>query len=186
MTAACLIFIARPAAVFLCLLSSPFTIRERLFFSWVGLRGAAPIILATFPLMAGIPQSNLIFNIVFFVVLTSVLLQGTSIPLTARWLQVDAPLSKQRTYPIEYNPHSGFKSELKELIIPSDSIAIGKKIFELRLPPEGLIVLIARGNEFILPSGMTSLEQGDTLLVLADSEVFRRMSAEINTPRSGS
>lgn len=183
LAAACLIFVARPVAVFLCLLPGPFTIRERLFVSWVGLRGAAPIILATFPLMAGIPQSDLIFDIVFFVVLTSVLLQGTSIPLTARWLQVDAPLSKQRTYPIEYNPDSGFKSELKELIIPEDSIAIGKKIFELGLPPGGLIVLIGRENEYILPSGTTSLENGDTLLVLADSEVFRRMSAEINTKR---
>lgn len=184
--AVCLVFIARPAAVFLCLLPSPFNIKEKLFISWVGLRGAAPIILATFPLMAGIQQSNLIFDVVFFVVLTSVLLQGTSIRLTARWLKLDAPMPEQRTYPIEYNPDSGFKSELKEVTIPPDSRMIGKKIYETGFPPGGLIVLVVRGKEYILPNGSTSLEEGDILLILADRDVFSRIASEIETKQQAS
>ncbi|HEY7355592.1 MAG TPA: potassium/proton antiporter, partial [Ktedonobacterales bacterium] len=80
-----LIFLARPVSVLLCLLLTSMPLNEKLFVSWVGLRGAAPIILATFPLLAGTGQARLIFNLVFFIVLTSILLQGTSIPLVARW-----------------------------------------------------------------------------------------------------
>jgi cell volume regulation protein A len=180
----CLIFVARPAAVFLSLLPSSFSLRERLFVSWVGLRGAVPIILATFPLLAGIPQADLIFNVVFFVVLTSVLLQGTSIRFVAKWLGLDAPMPQQRVYPIEFNPESGFKSELNEVIIPAGSKVIGKKLVELRLPPGGLIVLIARGSEYLLPSGATSLADGDTLLILAEKDIFAKIVSEINTKRS--
>lgn len=184
LVAVCLILVARPAGVFLSLLPSPFSLREKVLVSWVGLRGAVPIILATFPFLAGILQANLIFNVVFFVVLTSVLLQGTTIQFVARWLKVDAPLHEQRIYPIEFNPESGFKSELNELIIPAGSQVIGKKLVELKLPPECLIVLIARGNEYVLPSGQTSLSGGDALLVLAEKDVFGRVVAEVNTPKT--
>ncbi|MCP9464562.1 MAG: potassium/proton antiporter [Nitrospira sp.] len=85
---------ARPVAVFLTLAFTRLTVREKTMIAWVGLRGAVPIILATFPLLAGIPQAPMMFNLVFFIVLTSVLLQGTSIPLVARWLQVDVPLER--------------------------------------------------------------------------------------------
>lgn len=81
-----LMLVARPAAVYLTLLPASLTAKEKLLVSWVGLRGAVPIILATFPLIAGLPQAEMIFNLVFFIVLTSVLLQGTSLPLVARWL----------------------------------------------------------------------------------------------------
>ncbi len=180
----CLILVARPAGVFLSLLPSPFSFREKVFISWVGLRGAVPIILATFPFLAGILQADLIFNVVFFVVLTSVLLQGTTIQFLAKWLKVDAPLHQQRIYPIEYNPDSEFKSELNELIIPAGSQVIGKKLVDLKLPPECLIVLIVRGNEYVLPSGQTFLSDGDALLILADRDVFGKVLAEVNTPRA--
>lgn len=176
-----LMFVARPLAVFLCLLPSRFTTGERVLVSWVGLRGSVPIILATFPLMAGIAEAEQIFNVIFFVVLTSVLLQGTTIQLAARWLGVDAPLQEQRVYPIEFNPDSGFKGELNELVIPAGSKVVGKKLVELGIPQECLIVLIVRGNEYILPSGATSLAGGDTLLVLSDKETFARIVSEINT-----
>ena len=87
-----LMVFARPVAVFVTLAFASLTIKEKTMVAWVGLRGAVPIILATFPLLAGIPQATTIFNLVFFIVLTSVLLQGTSIPLVARWLGVDEPL----------------------------------------------------------------------------------------------
>jgi len=181
LTAACLMFVARPLAVFLCLLPSPFTMREKTLISWVGLRGSVPVILATFPLQAGIPQAEMIFNVIFFVVLTSVLLQGTSIQRVATWLGLDAPLQEHRIYPLEFNPDSGYKSGLNELVVPAGSKAAGKKLVDLRLPGKSLIVLIARGNEYVLPSGSTSLAEGDTLLILAEKETFDRIRSEIFT-----
>lgn len=179
--AACLMFIARPMSVLVCLLpATTLPMRKKALVSWVGLRGAVPIVLATYPLVAKIPQAELIFNVVFFVVLTSVLLQGTSIPLVARWLGVDAPLVTKRVYPIEYTPVSGLKSELQELPIPPGSNVIGKAIVELGLPAGVLIALMARGEEFLVPSGGTTLQAGDALLILADKEQFDRLQLQIN------
>jgi len=180
--AACLMFVARPVSVFLGLLPSALGWREKTFVSWVGLRGAAPIILATFPLLAGVPQADLIFNVVFFVVLTSVLLQGTSLPLAARWLRTDAPAAPRRAYPIEYTPVGGFRSELKELPIPSDSTMSGKAIVELGLPEDFSIVLVARDKDFLVPSGGTVLQAGDTLLVLSDQGAFDQVLAKSARP----
>ena len=170
--AGCLMLVARPASVFISLFPSRMHWREKTFISWVGLRGAAPIILATFPLLAGLGKAPLIFNVVFFVVLLSVLLQGTSIPRVARWLKVSALVAPQRVYPIEYTPMEGLKGELKELPIPADSNMTGKAIFELELPDEFLVILIARNNDFLMPSGGTVLQGGDTLLVLSDKKSF--------------
>jgi cell volume regulation protein A len=177
--AACLMFLARPLSVFASLLPSALNWRAKAFISWVGLRGAVPIILATFPLLAGVAQANAIFNLVFFIVLTSVLLQGTSLTMVARWLKLDAPATPRRVYPIEYLPVGGFKSELKELLVPPDSYMHGKAIFELGLPPEFLIVLIARENDFMLPTGGTILLGGDTLLALADNQTFAEVQATL-------
>ncbi|MCC6956534.1 MAG: potassium/proton antiporter [Anaerolineales bacterium] len=175
-----LMFVARPVSVFIGLLPSKLGWNEKTFISWVGLRGAAPVILATFPLIARLDQANQIFNIVFFVVLTSVLLQGTSLPRIARWLKVDAPIIPKRVYPIEYVPVGGLKGELKELPIPADSSMNGKAIFELGLPPDFLVVLIARDNDFILPSGGIVLQGKDTLLVLADNKSFDEVVKKFN------
>jgi cell volume regulation protein A len=171
-------------SVFISLLPSKFHWREKVFISWVGLRGAAPIILATFPLLARVPQADLIFNEVFFVVLTSVLLQGTTIPLAARWLKLDAPEVRKRVYPIEFTPMGGFKSELKELPVPVDSCMAGKAIFELGLPDDFLVILIARENDFVLPSGGTLVQGGDTLLVLADKDTFEAVRQRLTQPKT--
>lgn len=178
--AMCLMFVARPLSIFLCLLPSKLNWREKTLISWVGLRGAAPIILATFPLLAQLQQANLIFNVVFFVVLTSVLLQGTSLPRMAKWLKVDAPIIPKRIYPIEYVPMDGLKGELKELPIPIHSGINGKAIFELGLPDDFLVILIARDNDFMLPSGGTVLRDNDTLLVLSDKESFDKVVERFN------
>lgn len=165
-----LIFIARPLGVFATLLPSSIKFKEKVFISWVGLRGAAPIILATFPMLAGIEQSTLFFNVIFFIVLTSVLLQGTTIPTVARWLKLDKPITLNSTYPIEYQHVAGMDSELIKLIVPADSSIVNKLIVDLHLPDNLLITLLERENQFIVPYGGTILKANDVLLVLSDQE----------------
>lgn len=178
--AAVLMLAARPLGVFLSLALTKFSLREKAFVSWVGLRGAVPIILATFPLIAGVDHAPQIFNIVFFVVLTSALLQGASIPQVARWLGVDELAPKKPIYPIEVNPMRGFTDELKEIHIPDDSTCSGKTIVELFLPEKLLVILIARDNEFFVPNGGTTLLAGDTLIVLSDKESFDKVQAQVS------
>jgi cell volume regulation protein A len=167
-----LMLVARPLGVFVTLAFARMGWREKAMVSWVGLRGAVPIILATFPLLAGLPQAETIFNLVFFIVLTSVLLQGTTLTRVARWLGVDAPLMSRRQYPIEFVQTGGFRTtnEMVEIPLEEDSPAVGRRIVELRLPKEALILLVARGDEFVVPRGGTVLEAGDRLLVLADKQ----------------
>jgi cell volume regulation protein A len=179
--AASLIFLARPISIFLTLLPTNYTFKEKTFISWVGLRGAVPIILATYPLLAGLEQADIIFNIIFFVVLTSAMLQGASIPYVAKWLGVDVTMAKKPIYPIEFTPVSGFKSELKELTVPAGSCADGKTILELKLPQEFLIILIVRNREFITPNGGITLLAGDTLIVLSDKESLSLVEQKLNS-----
>jgi cell volume regulation protein A len=129
--------------------------------SWVGLRGSVPIVLATFPLLAGVAGSETIFNIVFFIVLTSTLLQGWSIPVVARLMKLQAPLEMKRHYPIEFAPIDGVDTQLVDFIIPFNAAIAGKAIVELGLPPDSLIVLVNRDEKFFVPSGGTVLEGGD-------------------------
>jgi potassium/hydrogen antiporter len=178
-----LMLVARPVAVFLSLIGSRLSAREKALVSWVGLRGAVPIILATYPRVAGLPSAPLIFNIVFFVVLASVLFQGTTIPRVARWLRVEASITPKRSFPLEYTPVKGLKSELRELAIPVGSFADGKAIVELHLPREVLVILIGRGDEFLVSTGSTSLQAGDTLLILADQDQYRLVAESLTAPR---
>jgi len=172
-----LMFVARPASVFVSLVFTTMHWREKAMVSWVGLRGAVPIILATFPLLAGLPDAELIFNVVFFIVLTSALLQGWSIPAAARLLKLDAPLEQKRRYPIEFAPVEGVDTELVDLIVPYNSAAAGKSIIELGMPQDSLIVLISRNDNFIVPSGGTVLQEGDTILVLVNKNNLSEVRA---------
>ena len=166
--AAFLMLVARPAAVFLALTFARLRLRQKALVGWVGLRGAVPIILATFPLLAGLDVSRLFFNLVFFIVLTSVLLQGTTIPWMTRLLRLDAPLPRRKQYPLEFVPATRTRSELFELELPADSPAVNLRILDLDLPKTALIVLIARGEDFLAPRGDTRLAAGDALTVLAE------------------
>jgi cell volume regulation protein A len=166
-----LIFVARPLGVFAALLPFRMTAREMGIISWVGLRGAVPIILATYPLVQDVPNADTLFNLVFFIVLMSVLLQGPLIPVVARWLGVDAPFHEAGPrYPIELEQTADLDSDLVEVPVPAGSPAVGKAIVELRLPEAALVVLISRDDKFIVPRGGTTLRDGDRLLVLADEE----------------
>jgi potassium/hydrogen antiporter len=174
---AALIFLARPLAVFVSLAVARFSFRERVMISWVGLRGAVPIILATFPLVEDIPQAELIFNVVFFIVLTSVLVQGTTIPLVADWLKVAAPAPADRPYPLEPGPHEADAAALREVHIPPGAAVDGSQLVEVGLPDEALVVLLRREGSFIVPQGSTVLRGDDRALVLAEPERFDAVKA---------
>jgi cell volume regulation protein A len=165
---AALIFVGRPLSVYISLAFFKFNWREKIFISWVGLRGAVPIILATFPLIAGVQNAELIFNIVFFIVLTSVLLQGWSLVPAAVLLKVAKPLEEKKRYPIEFNPVEGADTELVDFIVPYNSKVAGKALVDLFFPADSRIVLIWRNEQSIVPSGGTVLEPGDTLLILVN------------------
>jgi cell volume regulation protein A len=156
--------------VFLTIGITGMSLRQLTLISWVGLRGAVPIILATFPLLAGVKNAELYFNIVFFTVFTSVLLQGTTLPRLARFLKLDAPLPASREYPLEFAPIRGTSSDLVRVTIPSGSPVIGKRILDLPMPASSLAVLISRGDYFLVPRGATVLEAGDTVLLLAEAQ----------------
>lgn len=175
-----LMFVARPVGVFVSTVHSRLHLKEETMVAWVGLRGAVPIILATFPLLAGIAKADMIFNVVFFIVLTSALLQGTTIPLIAKWLRVDAPFLLKRLILSSANRRK-MKCDMAEVQIPDNSIVSSKRILEIGLPDGALIVLIKRDDEFFVPGGGTVLREGDNLLVLADKDTFRKVSSIIET-----
>ncbi|PKO00440.1 MAG: potassium/proton antiporter [Chloroflexi bacterium HGW-Chloroflexi-4] len=167
-----LIFLARPTAIFISLAPFHFSIREKLFISWVGLRGAVPIVLATYPLVAGIVHADLIFNIVFFVVVISVLLQGTLLPWIAKKLDLESREPPKKKMPLEIVAGEMIPSELKEIEITTPSKVDGKTIVELNLPPGYLIVLISRAGAYIQPTGNTVLRSGDRLLALTEKDAL--------------
>lgn len=170
-----LIFIARPISVFAALAFSKFSWREKSFISWVGLRGAVPIILATFPFLFNIPNADLFFSLVFFIVLTSALLQGWTLNPASKFFNVYQPLIKRTESPIEFAPVEGINAELVDFYIFEGSKNIGRTIVELGLPRDSLVVLINRNENFIVPSGGSIVEKGDILLTLVTNETLPRV-----------
>ncbi len=169
-----LMVVARPAAVFLCMLGSRFTMKERLFVSWVGLRGGAPIMLATYPLMAHLPDAWKMFNIVFFIVLTSVLVQGKTLMPFAKKLKLDKPLKVSPRVPLEFENTGTLNGDMREFEVLPCAPYIGRKLAELGLPKGALVLLIRRGREFVVPHGSTVIEAHDGLMVLADPETLAK------------
>lgn len=161
-----IMLVARPVAVFL--LSFPFKLsfKEKLLVSWVGFRGAASIVFATYPLTAGIAGASDMFNIVFFVILLSVLAQGTLLAPIARALGLT---DKERTALRIFTDYAGdIHTELLELQVPSDSKYAGLPLMDVPLPDDVLVMMIRREGKVITPRGATVIEAGDKLLVAAD------------------
>jgi cell volume regulation protein A len=173
-TAACLMFVARPLGVFLVLLPARMPLADKAMVAWVGLRGAVPIVLATFPLIGGVPRADHLFNLVFFVVLASVLLQGTSIAAVARWLGVDVPIAPLPEPPAAPAFASG-SAVMREIRIPAGSTTAGKRLLDLGLPPGALVALLRREGQVIIPDGGTALAEGDTVAVLAEEGAHPRI-----------
>ncbi len=163
-----LMLVARPVSVFISTVFFRMKTRERFFISWVGLRGAVPIVFAIYPLLAGIEKSNMIFNVVFFISMTSVLVQGTTLPFVSKMLHVSLPERIRKRSPLDIALSEDFKSEFIELDIAQDSKAVGKKVMDLAFPKTSLIVMIKRGGKYRTPNGSTVIESGDSLLILAE------------------
>ena len=180
-----LMVVARPVSVFLCLQPFKMNIREKTLISWVGLRGSVPIILATFPFTANIAHAEIYFNIVFFVVIASVFIQGTSIPFVSKILKLDAPYVEKKNYPLEFVKTEEIDADLVDVFVPNNSEVAGRKIGELDFCQQCLVVLISRDNRFIVPSPATIIEGGDTLLVLStdkDIRLLQDVLVKIKTP----
>jgi cell volume regulation protein A len=165
-----LILIARPVGVFASLVFFRSSVRSKLFLSWVGLRGAVPIVFATYPMIAGLEKSNMIFNLVFFISVTSVLLQGTTLSYVAKLLHVVLPDKVKRKDVMGVEYFDKIKGTMKELVITESSSAVGKRIVELRIPYAVHIMAIKRENHYIQPIGSTRIIAGDVLFLLADDD----------------
>ncbi|HOE00033.1 MAG TPA: potassium/proton antiporter [Kiritimatiellia bacterium] len=164
-------FISRPIAVFLGTPKMGLGFKNRLFMTWAGLRGSVPIILATYPAAAGLPESQEIFNLVFFAVLLSVLVQGSTLGVCARALGLLTARTRQEPlYSLELITMAPSDMDLLVVDLPESIGTDGPRIQDLRLPPDTVITLISRGEEVISPLGATQLKGGDQITVLAHAK----------------
>ena len=163
-----MIVIGRPLSVFLCLL--PFrkiTLKSRLFVSWVGLRGAVPIIFATYPVVANVEGSNMIFNIVFFITIVSLIVQGTSVSFVARLLHLSTPLEKTgNDFGVELPEE--IDTDLSDMTITMEMLNEADTLKDMNLPKGTLVMIVKRGDEFLIPNGTLKLHVGDKLLLISE------------------
>ncbi len=151
-----MILISRPLSVIVCL--APFrkmSFNARIFTSWVGLRGAVPIIFATYPWIAGVPHAKVIFNIVFFITIISLVIQGTSIPTIAKWLRLSVPVhktNKLKEFDIEFS--DDIKSAMTEIRVEESMLENGNTLIDISLPDRALVAMVKRGENYFIPRGI--------------------------------
>ncbi|EFA96779.1 potassium/proton antiporter [Hoylesella timonensis] len=164
-----MMLVARPVSVFLCLLPyRKIPLKAKTFLSWVGLRGAVPIIFATYPIINGVEGADLLFNIVFFITLLSLTVQGTTISLVAKKLQLEMPEEKSgNEFGVEIPEELG--SKLKEVTLEESMLENGNLLSEMNIPKGTLVMMVKRGKTILVPNGQLPLEKGDILLCLSSA-----------------
>ncbi len=164
-----MMFVARPLSVFVCL--APFKdlpLKAQTFISWVGLRGAVPIIFATYPVVENVPGSDIIFNVVFFITLLSLILQGMSIGWFARKLHLDLPPEEEKKFDIHIPDE--MSSSLYEVTLTEEILQNGDNLAKMNIPKGHLVMMVKRGKEYIVPNGQTQLLEGDVMLFISSNE----------------
>lgn len=174
-----LTFIARPLAVFLGTLFMDLNWRERSFISWAGLRGAVPIVLATYPAAAGLPGSERIFNLIFFAVLLSVIIQGSTLGKLAKWLKVSVPSRPKPLMSLELHTMAHTDYDLLVLDVPEGDGKEGPRIRDLALPDGAVIAMISRMGEIIIPKGNTRLQAWDQVSILAHAKDVENIQSHV-------
>lgn len=172
-----LMLVARPLSVFITTVFMNYTFGEKLLISWAGLRGAVPVVLATYPLVAGIENSMLIFNVVFFVVLTSALLQGATITPLVNALKLSEGNKVMIPHSVELVSIGKTNNEMMEIILEEHALLVGKKIKDIKLPEESLISAIIRGDKLVTPRGETTLQGNDILYILVSKKKREKVKA---------
>ncbi|WP_010531415.1 potassium/proton antiporter [Lentibacillus jeotgali] len=165
-----LMFVARPVATFLCMIFFKHSVKEQIFLSWTGLKGAVPIVLATYPLISEVENGYIIFNAVFFVVLISALVQGSTLSPLATKLGLTEDGTDFDPSGFEMIPLGNTDSEIIKLPIGKKAPVVHSTLIDITLPSDTLVVGIVREEELITPGGTTSIEAGDTLFVLSEKE----------------
>lgn len=168
---AVLIFIARPIAVAICASWFRFSVRELTFLSWVGLKGAVPITLATFPMLAGLQGASVMFDTVFFVVLVSALVQGWTLPALARYLDLEVPTRSPPAITLEISSLQNVDGDIVDYFVDDGCQAAGQLIRNLALPEGVVIGLIVRDEKIVLPQGRSKLLPGDHVVVVLHPQV---------------
>lgn len=165
-----MIVVARPISVFFSLIPfSNIPFKGKVFISWVGLRGAVPILFATYPVVAGLEYHHTIFNIVFFITILSLLVQGTTITSMAQYLKLSEPLLNDVSdFGVEIPEDSG--SSLKDLYVTSTMLEKGSFVRDLHLPQGQLVMMVKRDNELLVPNGQLELREGDHLLIIQETK----------------
>ncbi|MDO5553220.1 MAG: potassium/proton antiporter [Planctomycetia bacterium] len=177
-----LMFLVRPLVILLCLPGRSFSLGEKALIAWGGFRGAAPIVLATFPMLAfaGTPEeqsAKVIFNIVFFIVISSIFIQGKTLMPLARLLKLDKYDKPRSRAPLEFEETGNTNDRMYEFEITAESKLVGMRIADLGLPAEVLILLIRRNGAFVIPSGPTVLCADDDLITFLDPIAIPEMEA---------
>lgn len=179
-----MIFISRPLAVWLCMLPfrRQFGQRDRIMLSWVGLKGAVPIIFAIMCKANGIPYADLIFNVVFLCTIVSLLIQGTTLTTMAKKLALDTPGRESRSLEhFDLDLPDEIQSSAREVEVTDHLLSKGNTPREIDLPPHTLIVMVRRGEDFFVPTGSSELQVGDQLLVISDTDAeatYKQMTNE--------
>ena len=173
-----MIVVGRPLSVFLCLLpfKKKINFKSQLFVSWVGLRGAVPIIFATYPVVAEVPGADMIFNIVFFITIVSLVIQGTTVSRAAHLLKLSLPMPKTgNDFGVELPEEIG--SDLYDIVVTDELLSRGNRLRDLNMPQGTLVIIVKRNDKYLVPNGSLKLRKDDKLLLIAEKDATQPATA---------